>query len=84
MSEEKETKPPVGSTDLLGVFDRDGFYAIQNWVSYGSVERIIYVENGLAMVAKGDWVSAEGLCAGMTSPTVVFLPEFEPSSTHLT
>ena len=71
-------------SDESGVFVRDGFYAIQNWVSYGSVERIIYVENGLAMVGKGDWVSAEGMCADMTSPTVVYLPEFEPSSTHLT
>jgi hypothetical protein len=58
-------------------FKQDGFYAVQNFVSYGSIERIIQVTNGFVMKEKSDWVPVEQYFDGMGEIEVVHLESFD-------
>jgi hypothetical protein len=58
-------------------FKQDGFYAVQNFVSYGSIERIIQVTNGLVMREKNDWIPADQYFDSMGEIEVVYLESFD-------
>jgi len=67
----------VGVQRLVMLFARNGFYAVQNWVSYGSLERIVQVTDGLVMFKKDDWVPVQDFFGEMGDITVQYLDSFE-------
>ena len=67
----------VGEHPLVMLFKRDGFYAVQNWASYGSIERIVQISGGLVMFKKDDWVSVQEFFGEMGEITVQYLDSFE-------
>ena len=62
---------------IVRLFARDGFYAVQNWLSWGSVERIVQIKDGLVMFRKDDWVPVGEYFGTMGEITVVYLESFE-------
>ena len=79
---ETETKSTNGEPNgsqhrLVRLFGRDGFYAVQNWLSWGSVERIVQIKRGLVVFEKDNWIPVENFFGEMGDITVVYLDSFE-------
>ena len=63
--------------DYKKEFERDGFYAVQCWLSYGSRESIYRIEGGLVVFKKSDWLPVGEYFGDLEVLAVQYLDSFE-------
>ena len=85
---EPQRAPAVVQQRLVLLFERDGFYAVENYDRHGNIHRICQVRGGKVRYMANDWEPVEDYFTDYDGKEweglkVVYLPEFSEQNNEV-